>query len=78
MTEFENLLAQLPQVPERDETKYFWLEDAENLTPATDAEMRDGLNAAMAEAREKGWIPKDDPGCECLTCRSFRSYLART
>ncbi len=50
--------------------------DEENFVPATPKEMRDGMRSAMAEAREKGWIPKEDPGCQCLVCRSFRGWLS--
>jgi len=58
------------------ETSEMFEWDESEFVPATDEEMRDGLRDAMATAREKGWIPETDPGCQCLMCRMFRSYVS--
>lgn len=49
--------------------------DESNFVPCSPEEARDGLRDAMVVARAKGWISQEDPGCECLTCRSFRAYI---
>jgi hypothetical protein len=57
------------------ESLAFFEWDESELVPCSPEEARDGLRAAVAEAREKGWIPQEDPGCECGVCRSFRAYI---
>lgn len=46
--------------------------DEDDLEPVSPEEAAAGLRASIAEARENGWIPAEDPGCQCFTCRAFR------
>lgn len=73
-------------VPQEDETPmqallrvqgepghvFEWVEN--DFVPCSTEMASDGLRKAMQHAREQGWIPSEDPGCECLTCRMFRDY----
>lgn len=54
-------------------TRYTWMED--KLIPISQEEFTQRLRETMAMAREKGWIPAKDPGCQCLTCRQFRKVF---
>ena len=57
-----------------ESTKVFeW--DESNLVPATDAEMRAGIREAMEKFAHLLPSPDEDT-CDCLTCRSFRAYIA--
>lgn len=67
---FETLLAALPL---SDGETYHWAED--DLHPVTAEESRTLLTESVAEAHERGWIPQEDPGCGCLTCRLFREAI---
>lgn len=49
--------------------------DESELVPCSPREMRDGLRESMRIAREKGWIPVEDPGCQCFVCRLFRKDM---
>lgn len=49
-----------------------WRED--ELVPVTPGEQARLLRETLAHAREQGWIPVDDLGCECLTCRLWRAF----
>lgn len=66
---FESMLAKLPQATASD-VRWSWDED--DFVPVSREEFNRGLRETVALAREQGWIPKEDPGCECFTCSAWR------
>lgn len=50
-----------------------WSED--ELVPCTPEEHGRLLREAIAHARAVGWIPVEDPGCQCFICRAWRNHV---
>lgn len=50
-----------------------WIED--ELVACTPEEHGRLLREAIRHARAEGWIPAEDPGCQCLTCRLWRKHV---
>lgn len=67
-SQFESMLSKI-SVTASHSLREAWQDD---YVPVSREEFDRGLRETVAMARERGWIPKDDPGCECLTCRLWR------
>lgn len=71
-SQFQAMLSQLPSISGRT-VEQEWRED--DLVPCTPEEHAAGLRACIEHAREQGWIPQEDPGCQCFVCRMWRQTV---
>jgi hypothetical protein len=69
--QFKTMLEQLVQKTDSSHDPRWWDED--DFVPVSPAEAAKGLRETIAMARAEGWIPKEDPGCQCFICRAWRN-----